>query len=103
MKQYNNLIISNMSYILVFYFHSILCQTCFPKFTILEQYLKKNNNIIFIIIDIDKSKEIVEELDITSIPLVQIYKNGKLKEECYGAQICLEIIKKKIENCLLEN
>ena len=102
MKQYNNMIISNLSHILVFYFHSILCQSCFPQFTILEQYFKNNNNIMFNIIDIDKSKEIVQELDITSIPLVQIYKNGKMLDTCYGSEICLEIIKTKIDNCLFE-
>jgi thioredoxin-like negative regulator of GroEL len=38
----------------------------------------------FLVIDSDKHLDIIKELNIKSIPLIHIYKNGKLIEEIFG-------------------
>ena len=55
-----------------------------------------DSNIIFIKIDIDKSKDISSKLDITSYPVFRLYKNNEQLKEIYGTydnidEILLEI------------
>ena len=100
-KELDNILIKSISHIIVLYFDSMLCHTSIPKIPMLETMFKINNNIIFKIIDIERSPEIVEKLDITSIPLLQIYKDNERKDEVYGNDICNENVKKKIDKYLL--
>ena len=48
----------------------------------LKNSLDKSN---FLFIDTDKEIELIEKLNIKSVPLVHIYKNGKLIEEIFGS------------------
>ena len=41
------------------------------------------SNVLFI--DTDKEVELIDELNIKSVPLVHIYKNGNLIEEIFGS------------------
>ena len=45
---------------------------------------KSISDSTFMVIDSDKEVEIIDELNIKSIPLIHIYKNGKLIEEIFG-------------------
>lgn len=60
------------------------------KISSLKKTLDKSN---FLFIDTDKEINLIEKLNIKSVPLVHIYKNGKLIEEIFGSytNIC-EII-----------
>ena len=60
------------------------------KINNLKKTLDKSN---FLFIDTDKEINLIEKLNIKTVPLVHIYKNGKLIEEIYGSytNIC-EII-----------
>ena len=60
------------------------------KISNLKKTLDKSN---FLFIDTDKEINLIEKLNIKSVPLVHIYKNGKLIEEIFGSytNIC-EII-----------
>ena len=60
------------------------------KISNLKKTLDKYN---FLFIDTDKEINLIEKLNIKSVPLVHIYKNGKLIEEIFGSytNIC-EII-----------
>ena len=51
---------------------------------------KSINDSKFLVIDSDKEVELIDELNIKSIPLIHIYKNGKLIEEIFGtySNIC---------------
>jgi hypothetical protein len=48
----------------------------------LKNSLDKSN---FLFIDTDKEGDLIEELNIKSVPLVHIYKNGNLIEEIFGS------------------
>jgi hypothetical protein len=60
-----------------------------------EDFRELNNKIIglknsldksnFLFIDTDKEVDLIEELNIKSVPLVRIYKNGNLIEEIFGS------------------
>jgi hypothetical protein len=52
------------------------------KISGLKKTLDKSN---FLFIDTDKEIELIEKLNIKSVPLVHIYKNGKLIEEIFGS------------------
>jgi thioredoxin-like negative regulator of GroEL len=45
---------------------------------------KSISNSKFLVIDSDKEVEIIDALNIKSIPLIHIYKNGQLIEEIFG-------------------
>ena len=98
-KQYNNIIEKKKIYIIVLYFYTIWCQTCIKQEYILDNYFNNNNNnnILFYKIDAEKVKDLISYLDITTVPLIYIYKNGIKDSECYGTyNNLIEILKSKI-------
>ena len=99
-KEFTNSVNCSTEYIVIIYFDSILCHSCIPKFQIINNIKKSNNNIIIKIVDIDNSNKLVSHLDITSVPLVNIYKNKIKIHEIYGNDINHEYLKKIINKLL---
>ena len=99
-KEFTNSVNYSNEYIVIIYFDSIFCHSCIPKFQIINNIKKSNNNIIIKIVDIDISNILVSYLDITSVPLVYIYKNRIKLHEIYGNDINHEYLKKIINKLL---
>ena len=99
-KELKDLIKSNLYKITLLYFYSFTCQTCFIQLPQLENSIKNNNNISLYCIDIDSNQKIVEDMDITSIPLLQIYKDIEKGEDFYGSNITIENYMKTINSLL---
>ena len=78
LKQFNN-VINNRTHLILIYFYASWCHTCIKQEHIIENNLC-NNNIIFYKVNIDIAKELITELDITTVPLIHIYSNSNLKE-----------------------
>jgi thiol-disulfide isomerase/thioredoxin len=102
-RELKDLIKSNLYKITLLYFYSFTCQTCFIQLPQLENSIKNNNNIFLHCIDIDCNQKIVEDMDITSIPLLQIYKDVKKGVDFYGTDITIENYMDTINYLLLNS
>lgn len=85
-KEYINLVNKYPNNYLLLYFFSNKCETCINLDPKLDKFLSSDydSNIIFVKIDIDKSKDISNKLDITSYPVFRLYKNNEQIKEIYG-------------------
>ncbi|PIN77427.1 thiol reductase thioredoxin [Candidatus Woesearchaeota archaeon CG10_big_fil_rev_8_21_14_0_10_34_12] len=68
--------------------------SCLMMEPILEEFVEKFRQIKFAKINIDDHKEIIEKLDIKSIPMLIIFKQGKEVERISG--INFELIEEKL-------
>ena len=99
LKEFENILKKYSSHKLVIYFYTNWCQTSIRQEFLLENFIKNinNNNICFFKIDIDKAQDIASYIDITSFPMIYIYKNSNKIDECYATYTELtDILKSKI-------
>ncbi|MDX2174165.1 MAG: thioredoxin family protein [Bacteroidota bacterium] len=75
--QFNKLISSSKKTVLI-YFHADWCMVCPKLKPIVKQIEDENKDKIEVIkVDIEKSKEVRDELEINALPVLMVYKNGK--------------------------
>lgn len=76
--QFNKFITNSKKPVLV-YFYADWCMVCPKLKPIIKQVEDENKDKIEVIkVDIEKSKEIKDELEINALPVLMVYKNGKL-------------------------
>ncbi|XP_040276275.1 thioredoxin-like [Bufo bufo] len=68
-------------------FISPKCGHCKRLMTFLESQQQKMPNVIFRIVDVDVSKDLMNEFGIDSVPVTFIFKNGVLRCKVIGANM----------------
>ena len=83
---------------ILIYFYSDDCDTCQTLKPLLNEFIQDefNDNIIFLKVDVDKSKEIINKLDITTYPVFRLYKNDIELKEIFGTYNNIKEILKEI-------
>lgn len=99
-KEYQNIATNYPNKYILIYIYSNQCLTCQILNPILEEFIKENynNNIIFLDVDVNKAKEIVELLDITTYPVFRLYKNNIEVKEIFGTYDNIKEILQEIYN-----
>lgn len=82
MADFNKLVASNKTVLVDF--TATWCGPCRILKPRIKDLEKKNKSVKVIYLDVDKNKELANALAVRSIPLIHVYKNGKLAEESVG-------------------
>ena len=78
LAQFNKLIADSKKPVLV-YFYAEWCMVCPKQKPIIKQVEDENKDKIEVIrVDTEKSKQIRDEFGIDALPVLMVYKNGKL-------------------------
>ncbi len=65
-------------------FYATWCGPCKKLFPIVEETAKENENVKFVKIDIDNTKDIALEYQVKSIPTLLLIQNGEEKDRIVG-------------------
>ena len=79
-KEFTNSVNSSTEYIVIIYFDSIFCHSCIPKFQIINNIKKSNNNILIYQIIRDSIDLMVKDLINNTIKNIKKYKIKNVKD-----------------------
>ncbi len=92
-------IINNSHKLVVVNFFAEWNMHCLMLDPIIEEFAEKMKNIQFVKINLDENQELVDKCDVSKVPCLIIYKDGKETERIIGNQDP-EVIEEKINRCL---
>jgi len=92
-------IINNSHKIVVVDFYAPWCMPCLMISPIIDELSEKIKKVKFVKMDIDENRELATNLNVSSIPCLIIFKNGKEADRIIGAQP-QEVIEEKIKKYL---
>ena len=65
-------------------FHALWCGPCKMLAPVLQSIASERTEVKIIKIDIDEMQELAEEYNVTSVPTLKFFKNGKIIDESRG-------------------
>jgi len=92
-------IINNSHKMVVVDFYAEWCMPCLMISPIIDELSEKIKEVKFVKMNIDENKELANELKISSIPCVIIFKEGEEVDRIIGAQPA-EVIEERIKKYL---
>ncbi len=87
--------INNSKKVVVIDFYAEWCMPCLMTAPVIEELASKLKKIKFVKINVDENKELSSRFNITSIPCIIIFKDGREVERITGA-LPEEILEEKI-------
>lgn len=81
-----NQILEDKEKISIVDFHATWCNPCKMLGPVLEELDKNNENINIYKIDVDMNAPLADQLDISSVPTMLIFKDGKIQKQILGFQ-----------------
>jgi thioredoxin 1 len=97
-EEFENIIISSDKPVVVNFFAE-WHMPCLMFFPVIEDLASQMKNVKFVKINIDDSKEIAEKHNISTMPCLVIFKQGKEINRIIGSQ-SIEFIEEKIKSCM---
>ncbi len=94
-----NHIINNSHKLVVVDFFAEWCMPCLMLAPVIEELAEKMKNIEFAKINVDDNQELAQKFNVSSIPCLIIFKEGKPVDRIIGAQQ-QDAIEKKIKEYL---
>lgn len=84
--EYKEIVKSNKENVVIMEFFASWCNPCKMLAPVLEEYVKKANNVEVYKVDVDENSKLADELDIQSVPTLLFYKEGKIEKQVMGFQ-----------------
>lgn len=67
-------------------FHATWCNPCKMLAPVLEELDRANENVNIYKIDVDLNAALADQLDISSVPTMLVFKDGKIQKQILGFQ-----------------
>ncbi|MBS3075626.1 thioredoxin [Candidatus Pacearchaeota archaeon] len=93
-------VINNSDKLIAVNFFAEWHMPCLMFFPVIEDLAEKMKDVRFVKMNIDDNQEVVEKHNVSTIPCLIIFRNGKEIAKIIGAQ-SIEIIEEKIKGCLI--
>lgn len=84
--EYNEVVNKEDSKIKFVDFFATWCNPCRMMSPVLEELDEKYDNVSVYKVDVDQNAELADRLDISSVPTILIYKDGKIVKQVMGFQ-----------------
>ncbi len=97
-KEFNE-IINNSHKLVIVDFFAEWCMPCLMLSPIIDEIAEERKEVKFVKINIDENKEIASQYNISSIPCLIFFKQGKEEDRLIGMQDA-ETLQEKIKKCL---
>lgn len=94
-KEFEETINNKKKSAVVIDFYGEWCMPCLMLAPVIEELASKLKTIKFVKVDVDENKKLSAKFNITSIPCLVIFKNGKEVERITGA-LPEEVLEEKI-------